>query len=75
MEENNIKILKRFFTISVAAFEMQHTVSIAFGYKGDKSYMHNLHITALEEINKENPNQKVMDNLLLMIENHANKNK
>jgi hypothetical protein len=67
-EQKKIKVLKQFFTISVAAFEMQRSVSKAFGYLGTKSYMHSLHLNAQEEINKEKPSLKNMDKFLVMME-------
>jgi len=51
-DQKKISVLKRFFDISVAAFEMQHSISKAFGYLCTKSYMHLLHLNAQEEINK-----------------------
>ncbi len=66
--DEKIDALRKFFTITVAAFEMQHTISLAFGYKGHKSYMHLLHINAKEEIEKENPDLNVMDKYLAMME-------
>jgi len=67
-----IKALRQFFAISVAAFEMQHSMSKAFGYLGTKSYMHLLHLIAQEEINKENPSLEKMDIFLAMMEEVAN---
>jgi hypothetical protein len=67
-EQKKIKVLKQFFAISVAAFEMQHSVSKAFGYLGTKSYMHSLHLNAQEEINKEKPSLKNIDKFLAMME-------
>lgn len=67
-EQKKIKVLKQFFDISVAAFEMQHSVSKAFGYLGTKSYMHLLHLNAQEEINKKTPSLEIMDKFLAMIE-------
>ena len=63
-----IDTLRKFFAISVAAFEMQHTISLAFGYKGNKSYMHLLHLSAKEEIDKENPDLTIIDKYLAMME-------
>lgn len=73
-EQKKIKVLRQFFAISVAAFEMQHSISKAFGYLGTKSYMHLLHLNAQEEINKENPNLKKMDKFLAMMEEAAKDN-
>ena len=67
-EQEKIKVLKQFFAISVAAFEMQHSISKAFGYLGTISYMHLLHLNAQEEINKENPSLENMDKFLAMME-------
>lgn len=72
--ENIIETLRKFFTISVAAFEMQHTISTAFGYKWHKSYMHMLHLIAKEEIAKEEPDLNKIDTLLAMIEDCAEAN-
>lgn len=73
-ELRTIKILKTFFNISVVAFEMQHTISKAFGYLGTKSCMHFLHLNAQEEINKEKPNLEKMDKFLAMMEELAKDN-
>ena len=73
-EQKKIKVLRQFFAISVAAFEMQHSISKAFGYLGAKSYMHLLHLNAQEEINKENPDLKKTDKFLAMMEEEAKDN-
>jgi len=73
-EQKKIKVLKQFFAISVAAFEMQHIISKAFGYLGTKSYMHSLHLNAQEEINKENPSLEKIDKFLTMMESAAKEN-
>jgi|TARA_R110000822_G_C15218142_1_gene483990 hypothetical protein len=73
-EQKKIKVLKQFFAISVAAFEMQHSISKAFGYLGTKSYMHLLHLNAQEEINKEKPSLENMDKFLAMMEEAAKDN-
>ncbi len=72
--ESKIDSLRKFFAISVAAFEMQHTISIAFGFNGNKSYMHNLHLTAKEEIGKESPDLSKIDMLLAAMEYCAEEN-
>lgn len=72
--DKKIDALRKFFTITVAAFEMQHTISLAFGYKGHKSYMHLLHINAKEEIEKENPDLNKIDTLLAMMESACENN-
>lgn len=73
-EQKKIKVLRQFFDISVAAFELQHTISKSFGYLGSKSYMHLLHLNAQEEINKEKPNLEIIDKFLAMMEEAANDN-
>jgi len=73
-EQKKIKVLKQFFAISVAAFEMQHSISKVFGYLGTKSYMHLLHLNAQEEINKEKPSLEKMDKFLAMMEAAAKDN-
>tara|TARA_R110002096_G_C14018656_1_gene669804 strand:- start:62 stop:325 length:264 start_codon:yes stop_codon:yes gene_type:complete len=73
-EQKTIKTLKKFFAISVAAFEMQNSVSKAFGYLGTKSYMHLLHLNAQEEINKEKPNLEKINKFLAMMESAAKDN-
>lgn len=72
--DNKIDTLRKFFTISVAAFEMQHTISTAFGFKGHKSNMHMLHLKAKKEIEKEQPNFNKIDALLEMMEDCADLN-
>jgi hypothetical protein len=72
--DKKIDALRKFFTISVAAFEMQHTISTAFGFKGHKSYMHMLHLNAKEEIEKEEPDLNKIDTLLAMMEDCAEAN-
>jgi len=72
MNEKNIDTLRKFFAVTVAAFEMQYAISVAFGYKGTKSYMHLLHINAKEEIEKEHPDLTVIDKYLAMMEMRTN---
>jgi hypothetical protein len=72
--KEKIKLLKLFFTISVAAFELQYTISVATGYKGHKSHLHNLHLMAKEEIEKENPDLDKIDFLLGLMEIEAKNN-
>jgi len=75
MLEDKIKALRQFFTISVAAFEMQHTISRVFCYNGNKSYLHLLHLRAKEEIEKENPDMKLIYSFLVIMENLVKDNK
>ncbi len=74
-EEKTIAGLRRFFTISVAAFEMQHTIMKAFGKEVQESFMHQMHLIAKEEINKENPDMNRINTLLEIMQNFADKNK
>lgn len=69
--EKKIATLKQYFTITVAAFEIQHTIKMAFGFKCRKSYIHLLHIKAKEEIEKENPDLNVVYKYLKIIENET----
>jgi len=73
-EDKTIKVLKQFFTISVAVFEMQHNISKAFGHEGLRSYMHFLHLQALEEVNRINPNMEKINNYLHIMEKETNNN-
>ena len=72
--DKKIDALRKLFTISVAAFELQHTISTAFGFKGHKSYMHMLHLNAKEEIEKQEPDLSKIDTLLAMMEDCAEAN-
>jgi len=72
--DKKIDALRKFFTISVAAFEMQHTITTAFGYKGHKSYMHHLHLVAKEEIGRDEPDLNKIDTFLAMMEDCAEAN-
>lgn len=72
--DKKIDALRKFFTISVAAFEMQHTISTSFWFKGHKSYMHMLHLNAKKEIEKEQPDLNKIDTLLAMMEDCAEAN-
>lgn len=71
MEDKTVKQLRQFFNISVAAFEFMRTTSKALGGKGETSQMHVYHLHAKNEINKDNPDGKKIDNLLAMMEEEA----
>ena len=73
--DDKINTLRKFFIISVAAFEMQHMIGAEFGLKAHKSYMHNLHLIAKEEIEKDVPDLNKIDTLLAMMEDLADDNK
>lgn len=67
-EQKRIDALRKFFRISVAAFDMMDTISRAFGYKCQVGEMHKLHIAAKSEIEKDNPNMELMDRYLESME-------
>lgn len=67
-DKKRIAILRKFFAITTAAFELQHEVSRAFGYLGSKSYMYTLHLKAKSEAYKEQPDLKMINNLLILME-------
>lgn len=73
-QNNHIEVLRKFFTVTTAAFEMQYTISNIFGNKRNKSFMHKLHIKAKEEVFKDEPDMIVIDRFLQMIEETANMN-
>jgi len=65
--DKKIDALRKVLNIGAAAFEIQHAVSMSFGYSGPKSYIHNLYLVAKEEINKEHPDLNKIDVLFAMI--------
>lgn len=70
-----IKALRTFFTVSVAAFEMQHTILEAFGHKANNiTHMHALHIKARNEANQKDPDMKVLNRLIYLMEREAKRN-
>ena len=73
--KKKIDLLRRFFTISCAAFEFQQTIVAAFGRRQGKTYMHNLHTQALKELSKENPNLAQIDIYLAEMERVTSDNK
>ena len=73
--EKKIEIFKRYFSITVSAFEMQHTIARAFGYKGPKSLTHSLYLYGKKEINKEKPDLKVIENILAYTKNISEEKK
>lgn len=60
----DIRGLKTFFTISTSAFNFVKQFSEAIGVAYVQTEMHELHIAALEELNKEEPSKEVMIELL-----------
>jgi len=71
--QKSVDTLRKFFTVTVAAFEMHHSISLVFGNKGDISDMHHLHLIAKEEIEKVDPDLAKIDNLLSMMEDLTKK--
>ena len=72
-----VNILRKFFQVSTTAFEFQERiVSILVGrtYNG-RSHMYILHIAALDELNKDEPDLKLIDTLLSEMERLAESNK
>tara|TARA_R110002049_G_scaffold191355_1_gene360294 strand:- start:727 stop:1023 length:297 start_codon:yes stop_codon:yes gene_type:complete len=63
-QEQNIKTLRIFFNVTVAAFEMQHSVLLAIGQPSVKSEVFLLNLRAQEEINKENPDLEKVDKII-----------
>ena len=75
--EDEIKIiekLRKSFTITVAVFTMQHTVNSALGNSIPKSYMHVLHLKALDEINRLFPDLDKMSFYLDLMQKEAERN-
>jgi len=73
-DEKKIESLKQFFAVSVAAFEMMHSMRVAYGYKGDKGFIHKLHLIAKAEIEKEHPDINKINVLLSLMEDEAEEN-
>lgn len=70
-KEKRIEYLRKFFNISCAVFEAQHTIANSLGYLSGKSHMHFLHLEAQKELRKENPSLEKIDSYLLKMENIA----
>lgn len=66
--------MRTFFRISTGAFAFAHIVANASGKKispSDIAPMETLHLKALEELEKPNPDINKIDELLLEMENQA----
>lgn len=72
--ENKIDALRKFFKISVAAFDMYHTVRTALGSNVGKTYMHELHLQAKKEIEKAEPDLSKIGDLLAIMERWTEEN-
>ena len=73
--KKSINTLRKFFEISTAAFEFQERIVSILGMFNSRSHMHLLHIAALKELNKDNPDLGLIDALLAEMERIAEKNK
>lgn len=77
MSAQPIEVLKKFFTISCAMFDMQRTILNAINPERVEymSSMESLHRIALAELNKEVPNMPYLSYLIANMEDLADKNK
>ena len=73
--KKSINNLRKFFKISTAAFEFQERIVSILGMFNSRSHMHLLHIAALKELNKDNPDLGLIDALLAEMERITKKNK
>jgi hypothetical protein len=71
--ENGIEVLRKFFRLSNATFAFHNDIQLIFNGKIVKSRMQHLHQVALEEIEKDNPDMKLMDAILEEMELEAEK--
>ena len=61
IRHSQIETWIKYFTIVSLACEIQHQVNKALGYKGRRSPVHLLHIKALKELKKEEPNMDLIE--------------
>ena len=74
--KEKIDYLRKFFQVSMLAFRFQRDLVKVFGDSMPlPSRMEDLHSFALEELNKENPDLKIVDGLLAKMEQLAKENK
>lgn len=73
--EKNIDTLRKFFAISIAVFDFRQSLLEIMGCKKTESYMHQLHLEAKKELDKQEPDMNKINLLLEMMENCANNNK
>ena len=73
--KKTINTLRKFFLISTAAFEFQERIVSILGIFNGRSHMYILHIAALDELNKDKPDLKLIDTLLSEMERLAENNK
>lgn len=70
---DNIKALRIFFAASNAAFELQQNIHEIMGVTYINP-MHQLHMIAQQEVNKETPDFNKVDFILKQMEDLADKN-
>ena len=76
MNEANIETLRKFFRTSNAAFEFMEKIQVIYTNKIIiHSPMRLLHKTALDEIEKDQPDMQIMDNLIEEMERLAEYNR
>jgi hypothetical protein len=69
LDKKTIEALKKYFTISTAAFQFMHVVTKTYGSgKAYVSTMETLHHWILDELNNENPNKTYINHLLANME-------
>ena len=74
--KNHIEYLKQTFTVTNAVFNAVETIQKALtGRQPTRHPMHQLHITMLIELEKENPNIETIDTLFELMEDIAESNK
>ncbi len=69
------EILKKYFTVSTMAFEFNRKMLLVIDQYPEPSTMEVLHIMALRELEKDEPNMAFIDGLLIQMENLADQNK
>lgn len=73
-QDKKTELLKTFFGLTCAAFEFARSVRELAGGSGEIEPMHKLHIKALDEAGKEEPNPAAIDALILLMEVQAFEN-
>ena len=72
LDKKTIETLKKFFTLSTAAFQFMHIVTKTFNSgKVNISTMETLHYWMLDELNNENPSKTYINHLLANMEKLA----
>lgn len=74
--DKNIDSLRKFFSVSIAAFDFMRSIQATFG-NGllTPNPMETLHRLAHNELQKEEPNMAFIDHLLSLMEQQAEINK